>query len=276
MRFDILTIFPGMFVGPLTESIIKRAVQAGHLSIALHDIRSYATDRHRTTDDAPYGGGAGMVMKAEPLAAALQAVLHNAYQEPDPIFPVLTPQLSSTADPHELRAATQVILMSPAGQPFSQAIAVELATYQRLVLVCGHYEGIDERVIESMVDRELSIGDYVLTGGELAAMVVLDAVARLAPGVLDEQSILEESHSDGLLEYPHYTRPAVWQGREVPPVLLSGHHAQVEQWRRQQRLRRTLERRPDMLNRAILSQADRGFLASLGWQAEEGEQKPSP
>ena len=127
-----------------------------------------------------------------------------------------------------------------------------------------------------MVDRELSIGDYVLTGGELAAMVVLDAVARLAPGVLDEQSILEESHSDGLLEYPHYTRPAVWQGREVPPVLLSGHHAQVEQWRRQQRLRRTLERRPDMLNRAILSQADRGFLASLGWQAEEGEQKPSP
>ncbi len=271
MHFDILTIFPGMFTGPLTESILKRAVQAGYLSIALHDIRSYATDRHRTTDDAPYGGGAGMVMKAEPLAAALQAVLNNTFQEPDGIYPVATPSVSQSSSNTGVQATTQVILMSPAGQPFQQHIAEELASYERLVLICGHYEGIDERLIETMVDRELSIGDYVLTGGELAAMVVLDAVARLAPGVLNEQSTLEESHGDGLLEYPHYTRPAVWQGHEVPPVLLSGHHAQVEQWRHQQRLRRTYERRPDMLPYARLSKADMAFLRTLGWEETRHE-----
>lgn len=269
MRFDILTTFPGMFVGPLTESIIKRAVQAGHLQIALHDIRNYAPDRHRTTDDAPYGGGAGMVMKAEPLAAAIHAVLTNSFQEQQVVYPIPVTQLPDPVGAIEQGISTQTIFLSPAGQPFSQAVAEELASYERLLLVCGHYEGIDERVIESMIDRELSIGDYVLTGGELAAMVILDAVARLAPGVLDEQSTLEESHSDGLLEYPHYTRPAVWQGREVPPVLVSGHHAQVAEWRRQQRLRRTLERRPDMLARARLTQADRVFLQSLGWEGEE-------
>jgi tRNA (guanine37-N1)-methyltransferase len=248
MQFDILTLFPEMFSGPLTESIIKRAVQAGYISIGLHNIRDYATDRHRTTDDAPYGGGAGMVMKAEPLAAAIRAV---------------TAQSSAEAG---LPARPHVILLTPAGEQFSQPVAETLAGYQHLVLVCGRYEGVDERVVEALIDRQLSIGDYVLTGGELGAMVVLDAVARLVPGVLDEQSTLEESHSDSLLEYPHYTRPAVWEGREVPDVLLSGHHGQVAAWRHRERLRRTLERRPDMLANANLKQADKDYLQSLGWQ----------
>jgi tRNA (guanine37-N1)-methyltransferase len=249
MRFDILTLFPEMFQGPLTESIIKRAVQAGLISIGLHDIRDYATDKHRTTDDAPYGGGAGMVMKAEPLAAALRVVLATP------------PENTASETPK-----TQVILMSPAGTPFTQSLAEELATsYDRLVLVCGRYEGLDERVCEALIDRSISIGDYVLTGGELAAMVVLDAVARLRPGVIDAESTAEESHSDYLLEYPHYTRPAVWEGRPVPPVLLSGHHGEVAKWRRQERLRRTLERRPDLLARASLTKDDRAFLRTLGW-----------
>src|SRR5215216_6616646 len=254
MRFDILTLFPDMFTGPLTESIIKRAVQAGKIQIALHDIRAYATDKHHTTDDAPYGGGAGMVMKAEPLAAAVRAVLQDK-------------QTSRQADEQTTSSSprTLVILMSPAGERFTQHVAEELAGYERLVLVCGHYEGVDERVREALIDRELSIGDYVLTGGELAAMVVLDAVARLVPGVIDAESITEESYGDGLLEYPHYTRPANWEDRAVPPILLSGHHAQVAHWRRQQRLRRTLERRPDLLALADLTPADREYLRSLGW-----------
>jgi tRNA (guanine37-N1)-methyltransferase len=158
--------------------------------------------------------------------------------------------------------------MSPAGERFTQSLAHELAGYERLVLICGHYEGIDERVREALIDRELSIGDYVLTGGELAAMVVVDAVARLVPGVIDAESIAEESHSGGLLEYPHYTRPAIWEGREVPQVLLSGHHGQVAEWRRRQQLRRTLERRPDLLAHAELTPADRNYLRSLGWPPE--------
>jgi tRNA (guanine37-N1)-methyltransferase len=246
MRFDILTLFPEMFAGPLTESIIKRAVQAGQIVIELHDIRQYATDRHRTADDAPYGGGAGMVMKAEPLAAAIRAVL-------------------APAQPAAARERTCVALLTPAGQLLDQRLVEELAGYQRLVLVCGRYEGVDERVADLLIDRQISIGDYVLTGGELGAMVVLDAVARLVPGVIAELSTVEESHGDGLLEYPHYTRPSVWQGLAVPSVLLSGHHGQVATWRRQQRLRRTLERRPDLLARANLSDADRAFLRELGW-----------
>lgn len=248
MQFDILTLFPEMFTGPLTESIIKRAQNAGLIAIHLHNIRDYATDRHRTADDTPYGGGAGMVMKAEPLAAAIRVV---------------------TGDTAPDTPVTPVILMSPDGQPFTQALAEELALAERLVLVCGHYEGIDERVRTTLINREISIGDYVLTGGELAAMVVVDAVARLVPGVLDAESIKEESHSDGLLEYPHYTRPAVWEDQPVPPVLLSGHHGEVAKWRRQQRLRRTLERRPDLLARSAaqgqLTPADLAFLAALGW-----------
>ncbi len=248
MQFDILTLFPAMFTGPLTESILKRAQQAGLLDIRLHNIRDYATDRHRTTDDAPYGGGAGMVMKAPPLAAAIRAVCGEA--DPPP-----------------------VVLMSPDGEPFTQALAAELAAMPRLVLVCGHYEGIDERVRATLVNREVSIGDYVLTGGELAAMVVVDAVARLVPAVLDAASIHEESYDEGLLEYPHYTRPAVWEGQDVPAVLLSGHHGEVAKWRRQQRLRRTLERRPDLLATSAaqgwLTPADLAFLHTLGWSPDE-------
>jgi tRNA (guanine37-N1)-methyltransferase len=244
VRFDILTLFPAMFAGPLTESILKRAQQAGLLSFHLHNIRDWAADKHRTADDAPYGGGAGMVMKAVPLAAAIRAVLAEA--DPAP-----------------------VILLTPDGEPFSQAIAQELAAAPRLILVCGHYEGLDERVRETLVTREISIGDYVLTGGELAAMVVADAVGRLVPGVIDAESTAEESHSDGLLEYPHYTRPAVWEGLPVPPVLVSGHHGEVAKWRRRERLRRTLARRPDLLARAQaagqLTKADLAYLAELGW-----------
>lgn len=213
-----------MFTGPFTESIIKRAQQTHLIEIHLHNIRDYATDRHRTVDDSPYGGGAGMVMKAVPLAAALRAVQ----------------SLSEPAD-------APVILLSPDGEVFTQVLAEELSRMPRLVLVCGHYEGIDERVRASLITREVSIGDYVVTGGELAAMVVVDAVARLVPGVLDAESTLEESHSDGLLEYPHYTRPAVWEGQDVPPVLLSGNHGEIAKWRWQQRLQRTLKRRPDLL-----------------------------
>lgn len=262
MRFDILTLFPDMFTGPLTESILKRAIQAGKIQIGLHDIRAYAIDKHHTADDSPYGGGAGMVMKAEPLAAAIRDVHKN--QEPRTENQSIEQQVLGSP----VLGSSQVILMSPAGERFTQSIAHELAGYERLVLVCGHYEGVDERVREALIDRELSIGDYVLTGGELAAMVVVDAVARLVPGVIDAESIGEESHSGGLLEYPHYTRPAVWEGQAVPQVLLSGHHGQVAQWRRQQQLHRTLERRPDLLASAELTAADRNYLRSLGWSPE--------
>ncbi len=248
MHFDILTLFPAMFTGPLTESILKRAQQAGRITIELHNIRDWATDRHRTADDAPYGGGAGMVMKAAPLAACIRAVLGVA---PPPLEP------------------TPVILLSPDGELFTQALAQELAQQPRILLVCGHYEGIDERVRATLITREISIGDYVLTGGELAAMVLVDAVARLVPGVIDSASTAEESHSDGLLEYPHYTRPATWEGRAVPDVLTSGHHGEVARWRHRERLRRTLARRPDMLARAqaagLLTSTDLAYLADLGW-----------
>jgi tRNA (guanine37-N1)-methyltransferase len=250
MLIDILTLFPAMFQGPLTESILKRAQQADLLTLRLHDIRDYTTDRHRTADDAPYGGGAGMVMKAAPLAAAIRDVL-------------------AAPGPEAADAAPPVILMSPEGQPFTQAVAAELACLPRMLLVCGHYEGVDERVRTTLITREISIGDYVLTGGELAAMVIVDAVARLLPGVLDAASTEEESFSEALLEYPHYTRPATWEGQEVPAVLLSGHHGEVAAWRRQQRLLRTLQRRPDLLHHSAaqgwLTAADLRFLAGLGW-----------
>lgn len=260
MRFDILTLFPGMFAGPLSESILKRAQQAGLIAVHLHNIRDWARDRHRTADDAPYGGGAGMVLKAEPLAACIRAVLATPATEPTPPGAAGAP----------VAPQPPVILLAPDGERFSQSLAQELAALERLVLVCGHYEGIDERVREALITRELSIGDYVLTGGELAALVVVDAVARLVPGVIDAESVAEESHSDGLLEYPHYTRPAIWEGRPVPPVLLSGHHGEVAKWRRYERLRRTLARRPDLLAQAYatgrLSAADLAVLAELGWR----------
>jgi tRNA (guanine37-N1)-methyltransferase len=260
MQFDILTLFPGMFTGPLTESIIKRAVQAGLIGIGIHDIRAYTTDKHHTADDAPYGGGAGMVMKAEPLAAAIRDVVGSRQSTTTDIeLPTADCQLQ-----------TLVILMTPAGELFSQRTAMELAGYEQLVLVCGHYEGVDERACEALIDREISIGDYVLTGGELAAMVVVDAVARLVAGVIDAESIGEESHSAGLIEYPHYTRPAIWEGREAPAVLRTGHHGEVARWRREQQLRRTLARRPDLLARAELTPTDRAFLATIGWIANSG------
>jgi tRNA (guanine37-N1)-methyltransferase len=225
IRFDILSVFPGMFASPLAESLIGKARDKGLVDIRLHDIRDYATDRHRMTDDAPYGGGGGMVMKVEPIDRALAAIL------PD-------------------RSEGLVILMTPQGEPFSQRRAEELASRPRLVLLCGHYEGVDERVRERLVDRELSIGDYVLTGGELAAMVVVDAVSRLIPGVLgNDASAAEDSFATGILEHPHYTRPATYRGWPVPEVLLSGNHAEIEAWRRAEALKRTLARRPDLLEK---------------------------
>lgn len=263
MRFDILTLFPAMFTGPFTESILKRAQESGKLEIVLHDIRAYAADRHKSADDYPFGGGAGMVMKPEVIYQALADVLGYgaaARAEPEQFIPPPTD--------HPL-----VLLMSPAGEPFTQRMAEELAQLPRLVLLCGHYEGIDERVRERCIDREVSIGDYVLTGGELAAMVIVDAVARLQPGVLAAASTEEESHRDHLLEYPHYTRPAVWRGAAIPPVLLSGHHANVERWRHEQRLLRTLQRRPDLLQKAVLSSRDREYLRQQGG-GTDGSQTP--
>ncbi len=214
MRWDVLTLFPGMFAGPLSESIIKRAVERGLVEVALHDIRAQATDRHRTVDDTPYGGGAGMVLQAPPIVAAVEAALGD-----------------------EL-GRVPVIYLSPSGRLFTQRVAEELSRLPRVALLCGHYEGIDERARELVVTDELSIGDFVLTGGELAAMVVIDATTRLVPGVIDAASLADESHTGGLLEYPHYTRPAEYRGLGVPPVLLSGHHANIRRWRREESRRR--------------------------------------
>ena len=245
MRVDVLTLFPEMFRGPLEESILGRARERGIISIHLHNIRDFATDRHRTTDDTPYGGGGGMVMKPEPVFAAVETVLDGEEGVP-------------------------VILLSPQGRLFTQALAAELARHPRVVLVCGRYEGIDERVREHLISDEISIGDYVLSGGELAAMVVIEAVSRLLPGALgDPAAIFEDSHVRGLLEYPHYTRPAVFRDWAVPEVLRSGDHAAVARWRREQALRRTWERRPDLLEGAQLTSEDRQLLARLRANARE-------
>ena len=241
MHFDIFTLFPDMFQGPFTESILKRAQERGLLSIALHNIRDVATDKHHIVDDYPYGGGAGMVTKPEPIFAAIEAVYESG----------------------------PIILLTPQGRLFIQQIARALAQEQRVTLLCGHYEGIDERVRQHLVTDEISIGDYVLTGGELAAMVVVDAVSRLIPGVLGaDASIQEESHSGNLLEYPHYTRPPEFRGWRVPDILLSGHHAQIARWRRKESLRRTRERRPDLFEKVELSRKlDEKLLRELN---EEG------
>jgi tRNA (guanine37-N1)-methyltransferase len=265
MRFDILTLFPEMFNGPLTESIVKRAIQAGLISVELHDIRAHATDKHHTTDDAPYGGGAGMVMKAEPLSAAIREVVSSP-------LPVVHGEPQSSTDEEQRTMdngqRTLVVLMTPAGEPFTQRVAEELASYERLVLVCGRYEGVDERVREALVDRELSIGDYVLTGGELAALVIVDAVARFVPGVVgDEQSVMADSFSRGLLDFPQYTRPAEVSTPsrvlKVPDVLLSGNHGEIRRWRKREALSRTLDRRPDLLADAALDDEERAILKEL-------------
>lgn len=221
MKIDVLTLFPAMFAGPLDESIVKRARQAGLLDLKIHNLRDFAHDRHRTVDDRPFGGGPGMLLKPEPLFEAVEALT---------------------------REHTRVVLLSPSGRPFSQAVAREMAGWNDLLLVSGHYEGFDERVREELADDELSIGDYVLTNGTLAAMVVIDAVTRLLPGALgDDQSASDESFSHGLLEYPQYTRPAEFRGMKVPEVLLSGNHAEIAKWRAAQAQLRTQERRPDLL-----------------------------
>jgi tRNA (guanine37-N1)-methyltransferase len=221
MKIDVLTLFPAMFAGPLDESIVKRARAAGLLDLKIHNLRDWTHDRHKTVDDRPFGGGPGMLLKPEPLFEAVESLK---------------------------REKTRVILLSPAGRPFRQAIARELAQRDDLLFVTGHYEGFDERVREALADDELSIGDYVLTNGALPAMVVIDAVVRLLPGVLgDDDSSRDESFSQGQLEYPQYTRPAEFRGMSVPAVLVSGNHAEIEKWRREQAERRTKERRPDLL-----------------------------
>jgi tRNA (guanine37-N1)-methyltransferase len=232
-RIDVLSLFPKMFESPFAESIVARARAAGQIQLAVHDIRKWATDRHHVVDDTPYGGGAGMVLKPEPLTRAIRATKGNA---------------------------GHVVLMSAQGSLFDQAAARRLAQVPHLVIVCGHYEGVDERVIEGEVDEELSIGDFVLTGGELAAMVVIDAVARLVPDVIEAASLTNESHTEGLLEGPHYTRPPEHEGRRVPAVLLSGDHAAIARWRRAEAVRRTAERRPDLLEDAGLTPAERARL----------------
>jgi tRNA (guanine37-N1)-methyltransferase len=259
IQFDILTLFPAMFTGPLTESILKRAQQAGILQVRLHDIRTYATDRHKSVDGYPFGGGAGMVMRPDVLFDALAAVLSP--WEPERVE--MNEPADETGDDRGTRPP--VIYLTPDGEVFNQRLAEELAALPRIVLVCGHYEGVDERVRKCCFDREISIGDYVLTGGELAAAVLVDAITRLHPGVLAAGSTAEESHSDALLEYPHYTRPAVWHGHRIPEVLVSGHHARVAAWRREQRLIRTWQRRPDLLRTAHLTLQEQRMLEELGW-----------
>jgi tRNA (guanine37-N1)-methyltransferase len=277
MRFDIVTIFPGLFAGIFEHGVVKRAIQGGLLQVAVHDLREFTHDRHRTVDDRPFGGGEGMVLKAEPLA---EAVEHLG----------LVPKADRTAN------RQTVILLSAQGKRYSQAMARELAQRDRVVLLCGRYEGVDERVSELIADQELSIGDYVLSGGELAAAVVLDSTMRLLPGVLGNQAsseyesfgladgLLENKLGEGvssthgaggLLDYPHYTRPAEFRGLSVPEVLSSGNHEQIRRWRREQALKKTLRNRPDLLEDAALSAEDRSYLRTLELRAEGAQSKDS-
>lgn len=239
MRIDVVTIFPELFELPLRTSIVGRAAEQGIVTFGLHDPRQHGIGRHRSVDDYPYGGGAGMVMRPEPLTRTIEPLRS---------------------------AGAMVVLLDPAGERLTDALARELASKPHLALVCGRYEGIDERV-RRVVDREVSIGDYVLTGGELPALVVIDAVVRLLPGAIATESHQEDSFATGLLEHPQYTRPEAFDGQEVPPVLLSGNHAEVERWRRREALRRTLQRRPDLLETAALTDADRAIVDELAGEA---------
>lgn len=238
MRFDIMTLFPDMFEPVFSQSILGRAQEKGLLEMHTHQIRAYTKNKQMQVDDYPYGGGKGMVMFPQPIADCFRAVCDQVGSRP------------------------HLIYMSPQGHTLTQKRACELAQLPAVCVLCGHYEGVDERVLEALVDEQISIGDYVLTGGEIPAMALVDCVSRMVPGVLaDEVCFTEESHFASLLEYPQYTRPAVWEGREVPPILLSGHHANIARWRREQSLERTRRLRPDMLAQADLSEQDKAFLA---------------
>jgi len=245
MRFDVVTIFPDFIRAAVSYSIIKRAQESGTVEVGIHDLRDFTTDRHRSTDDAPYGGGAGMVMRPGPLFSAVESL--------------------------ELTPDAPIVLLSPQGRPFTQAIAEQLAEAPRIALLCGHYEGFDERVREHLATDELSVGDYVLTGGELPALVVIDAVCRLLPGVLgNEESSSGDSFSDGLLEYPHYTRPPEFRGWVVPDVLLSGNHAEIAKWRRKEQMSRTQKRRPDLWSAFVPSKSDLQLIAQLTVESAPG------
>jgi tRNA (guanine37-N1)-methyltransferase len=251
MQIDIVTIFPAMVEAALADGVIGRARTAGVIDVQVRDLRAFATDRHRTIDDVPYGGGPGMVLKPEPLVSAVRAL---------------------TA---ERGAPDAVVLMSPQGRMLDHELAGRFSRFARLVLLCGRYEGVDERVVESVVTDEISIGDYVLTGGELPALVFVDTVTRLVPGVVgDAVSIVGESFAGGWLDHPHYTRPASFEGRDVPTVLLSGHHAEIERWRRRERVRRTYARRPELVDWSVLSDEERRDLEAL--DAERGESLGQP
>lgn len=240
IRIDVITIFPKMVQAALDEGVVARAKESGILDLRVRDLRDYTEDRHRTVDDVPYGGGPGMVMKPAPIFAAMDAIVAER-GKPD-----------------------AVVLMTPQGRPFTHAEAERLSRMNSLAIICGRYEGIDERVAEALVTEELSIGDYVLTGGELPALVVVDAVVRLVPGVVgDAASVAADSFADGWLDCPHYTRPAEFRGLTVPGVLLSGHHGEIEQWRRRERMRRTWMRRPDLIDRSALTDEERRELARI-------------
>ncbi len=239
MKFDVFTLFPGMIHPYLEMSILYRAIQNGLLEVDVHDIRGWTMDKHHVTDDTPYGGGGGMVMKPDPIFSAVENVLGESPECP-------------------------VVLLTPQGRIFTQKVAIEFSQYDRIALLCGRYEGVDERVRQHLVTDEISFGDYVLTGGELPALAMIDALTRLIPGALgDPGGAMDDSHASGLLEYPHYTRPASFRGWEVPDVLLSGDHGRIARWRREQALLRTWQRRPDLLEHLELSQQDRAFLEKL-------------
>ena len=251
MQFEVFTLLPEVFPPYLESSILQRARQRGLIEVRVHNIRDYTKDKHHTTDDTPYGGGGGMVMKPEPIFEAVESVLG----------------ISSV---HAQPTLLPIILLTPQGRVFTQRVAEELSRYERVALLCGRYEGVDERIREHLVTNEISVGDYVLTGGELPALLVIDAVSRLLPGVLgDPTGAKDDSHSMGLLEYPHYTRPPEFRGWKVPEVLLSGDHAKIEAWRREQALQRTLKKRPDMLEKAELSEKDKKFVEGLKSKVQE-------
>ena len=258
MQFDIFTLLPEIFPPYLESSILNRASQKGLIDVRMHNIRDYTHDKHHTTDDTPYGGGGGMVMKPEPVFEAVETILGLA-----PRAPLSEPAPASNIP---------IILLTPQGRVFNQRVAEELSGYERIVLICGRYEGVDERIRQHLVTDEISIGDYVLTGGELPALMIIDAVSRLLPGVLgDPTGAEDDSHSMGLLEYPHYTKPPEFRGAKVPDVLASGNHAKIEQWRREQALTRTFNKRPDMVEKAELSKEDIKFVKSLKSKVQDND-----